>query len=491
MKKTILALLIVSLLVCLFSISISAASTDEFGEIEYIEGMSDKSAFGIDGTKDATSRVVLFDGEEYHTYPSYYICKNNVQTEPTFEELNEKAQKGYDITSIIRLEIPQNVKRTMSKFRYASNVVYIYLPPTVTLIGQDEFHNCGSLKYINVPRDCTAIGNYAFAGCSNLEVLDMTDAKSLKSTGSNFGANKITSLVFPEGFETFGGMGSASKLVEVKFPYTLKTMKGFQFAAFTEFVVPDGLTSLGSKTFDYCGSLQKVTIPKTVTSIVIGNNPTFFGSTLNNLKEIVYTGSENDPIVEQLKTAVPKATITYANHCDVYYGEHVSEKTEYEFSSFVDNSYDVSVCTRCSKKVTLEEYSPIISFTGYSAKINGNKVSVTYSVDRDMLKLYEEKTSKEVGTVKIGVTAAFVADGTAQYESITDELAPVNDKTLVVEVNSEYKSFDFILSGFTAQHYERLLVMCAYVYDGSEIYYIDKGGCNTYATPFAFASEAK
>lgn len=88
--------------------------------------------------------------------------------------LRERAKKGYDITSIIRLEIPQNVKRTMSKFRYASNVVYIYLPPTVTLIGQDEFHNCGSLKYINVPRDCTAIENYAFAGCSNLEVLDMT-----------------------------------------------------------------------------------------------------------------------------------------------------------------------------------------------------------------------------------------------------------------------------------------------------------------------------
>lgn len=491
MKKTILALLIVSLLVCLFSISISAASTDEFGEIEYVEGMSDKSAFGTDGTKDATSRVVLFDGEEYHTYPSYYICKNDVKTESTFDELNEKAKKSYNIESIIRLEIPENVTKTQSKFRYASNMVYIYLPPTVTIIGQDEFHNCSSLKYVNVPRDCTAIGNYAFSGCSSLEELDMTEAKSLKSLGSHFYGQKLTSLVFPEGFEHFSGVGSASNITYIYFPSTIKYIGVIQNARFTEFVIPDSITSLGNKTFDYCPLLEKVTVPKTLTSIVTGNNPTFFGTSLSNLKEIVYTGSESDPIVEQLKIAVPKATITYANHCETYYGgQHIIEDSTYEFTSFIESSYDKSVCTRCGEETTLEEYSPIMSFTGYSAKINGNSVCIGYTVDRELLKLYEEKTGKEAGSVKIGVTAASVSDGTTQFETIKNDLT-LEEKAIALEINSEYKSFEFILSGFKAEHYEKLLVMCAFVYDGSDIYYIDKGGCNTYATPFTFENEAK
>ena len=62
MKKLSLTLFIVAILVCVLAISVGA-TTNEFGEIEYVEGMSDKSAFGTDGTKEATSRVVLFDGE--------------------------------------------------------------------------------------------------------------------------------------------------------------------------------------------------------------------------------------------------------------------------------------------------------------------------------------------------------------------------------------------------------------------------------------------
>lgn len=488
MKKILISLMIISMLICLFAITASAATTDEFGEIEIVEGMSDKSAFGVDGTAEATSRVVMFDGTEYHTYPSYYICKNSTQTEPTFDEINEKTGKTYDITSIIRIEFPQNIKKTQSKFRYMSNVVYIHLPPTVVQIGQDEFHNCSSLVYINVPRDCTFIGNYAFAGCKNLEVLDMTEAKSLKSTGSNFGGNKITSLVFPEGFETFGGMGSASKLVEVKFPYTLKTMKGFQFASFTEFVVPDGLTSLGGKTFDYCGSLKKVTIPKSVTNIDTSNNGTFFGSTKNNLKEIVYTGNETDPVVAQIRSVLPNATITFANHCDIYYNsEHKVETVEYVHTAFTDFSYDKGTCTMCGQVSTIATYDPIITFVGYSAKINGDKICVGYTINRGMEEVYTTKTDK---TISIGVTATIVTDEVTTLDPVNNDLTPMNDKTVAISISDEYIGFDFVISGFTEEHYEKSLVMCAYIYDGNEVYYIDIGGCNTYATTFTFSSQA-
>ncbi|MBQ8839753.1 MAG: hypothetical protein IJ004_06665 [Clostridia bacterium] len=94
MKKLSLTLAILCMLLCLFAVSISAATTNEFGEVEIVAGMNEKSVFGDDGKADTfTSRVVLFDGTEYHTYPAYYIFTNNVNTTTDFSQLNEITKK--------------------------------------------------------------------------------------------------------------------------------------------------------------------------------------------------------------------------------------------------------------------------------------------------------------------------------------------------------------------------------------------------------------
>ena len=114
-KKIFLALAIISLLTCLFAISVNAATTNEFGEVEIIAGISEKSVFGVDGTADGyTSKVVMFDGTEYHTYPAYYIFTNNVYTTTNFKELNDATGKNYVKTSLIRAEVPQNVQKVTS-----------------------------------------------------------------------------------------------------------------------------------------------------------------------------------------------------------------------------------------------------------------------------------------------------------------------------------------------------------------------------------------
>ena len=62
-KKILLLTLMLALFVCVFAISVNAASSNEFGEVEILSGMSEKSSFGTDGTEAGyTSRVVLYDG---------------------------------------------------------------------------------------------------------------------------------------------------------------------------------------------------------------------------------------------------------------------------------------------------------------------------------------------------------------------------------------------------------------------------------------------
>jgi hypothetical protein len=73
-KKILLAILLVSLFVCIFAVAVNAAgaSTNAFGEITPIEGETAPTVI------DSTSRVVIKASDDtYYTFPSYYILEDN------------------------------------------------------------------------------------------------------------------------------------------------------------------------------------------------------------------------------------------------------------------------------------------------------------------------------------------------------------------------------------------------------------------------------
>ncbi len=487
MKRIILSILIVSVLFCMLAISASAAATDEFGEVEILTGISEKSSFGDDGKASTyTSKVVMFDGEEYHTYPSYYIFSNSKTPSLSFSELNTASGYTYEKNSVVRVEVPNGVTSTNKIFQSATGLVYVHLPDGYLTIGQDGFHGCSNLVSINIPASCTQTGAWSLTGCSKLTTVTF-EGTSFKTLGDRTfeGCTSLESIVLPEGLVTISSRAfyNCNKLSSINIPSTVTTIKSqaFQLCKFTEVIIPAGVTSLPSKAFDYC-ALNTVTLPKTLTSI---DSNTFLGC---GVKDVTYTGSENDEIVTAIKSAASKATITYANHCEVYFsGNHSVGESKYVFASYLESSYDEGACTNCGQKSTLATYDPIMVFAGYSAKINGDKICIGYTINKEMLSVYEAKTEK---TLSFGVTAAVVSEGTEKYEPVNNDLTPINDKTVVADVNRDYAGFDFIISGFTSAYYEKLLVMCAYVYDGEDVYYVSDA-CNTYATPFTFSSVAK
>ena len=117
-KKITLLTLMLALFVCVFAISVNAASSNEFGEVEILSGMSEKSSFGTDGTEAGyTSRVVLYDGTEYHTYPAYYILTNSKTPSLTFDEiryvLNFQAVRGINLFNLMETSYAQNGAYTL------------------------------------------------------------------------------------------------------------------------------------------------------------------------------------------------------------------------------------------------------------------------------------------------------------------------------------------------------------------------------------------
>ena len=133
MKKRLFFILSLAIMLfCLLAFSVSAATTDEFGVAEKIDGID---LTGM--STDATSRVVLTDGKgNYYTYPSQYVVTNDGLFTYDFSKINAKGY-SYKVESVIRIEIPTTVTsvpgdgNTNPLARY--NTIEIYFPENSTI----------------------------------------------------------------------------------------------------------------------------------------------------------------------------------------------------------------------------------------------------------------------------------------------------------------------------------------------------------------------
>lgn len=504
-KKILLALVIVSMLVFLFAITSSATNV---GGIYYTFSESNGVCTATVNTKNGKNCTL-----EIVNIPETVEYKGKVYT------VNKIEGSAFGNTS------ESSANQTIKE---------VTIPKTVAGIGHHAFRNCKKLTKVTAYAaggDFT-FSNAEFYGCTALKTFDFSQATSLTSIGAHAFTNcsSLETVLLPEGLvsitaASFSGLG---KLTTVSFPSTLKAISGkqaFSSTGLTNVRLPYGLETLGNNIFQ-SSKVETVIIPSTVTSVgehcfnsvktlkyVVIANPNvtnyhgymFYDSSIDlvffagteadartfagRLTKATFTNFISyDTYLNDIKkdpTKTYKDTIVYGTrNCEC--GDLASDEVEFQFTNYLSPMKEVIACS-CGKTTVVQSYDAIITFVGYSAKINGDKVCVGYTINKESIDVYTEKTGK---TISFGVTAALVAEGTTRFNPLNDDLTPSADKVVTVAVDSEYVGFDFILSGFTADYYENLFVMCAYVYDGSKVTYVDLGGCNEYATPFTFSSQA-
>lgn len=208
-------------------------------------------------------------------------------------------------------------------------------------------------------------------------------------------------------------------------------------------------------------------------------------STTSGWELILAVSDKNDYTPEQLEAlktshsfcsrfaSVADATVkeaTVKTYCELGYSAHNEQKT-YEYKNGYASAGTLT--SGCANGCGLSEeapLAPIITFLGYSAKINGNDICVGYSLNKEALQLFEEKTGK---VLDYGVVAIIPIDE-SEYTPLYVENGEVKsiEYSIHASVAKLYASFDFIISGFSEEYYETDLVMCAYVYDGDEIGYL-------------------
>ena len=433
-----------------------------------------------EATKDITSI-----GQE-----AFYGCSSIVSLKLA-DSITSIGQKCfYGCKSLSEFNVPSSlVTLGNATFQNCSSLERLEFPPTTTSFGQDCFHACSSLKYINVPRDCTYVGNYTFAGCSALEEIDMTKAESLTSWGSNNAWGNVTELVFPEGFESIKGI-SSGKVTKIVFPSSTTSIGVLQCSSLKEFVVPEGITQMNDKFFDYCGSLETVTIPMGVTYISTSNNGAFYGSS-KNVKNIIFTGKADYEILETIKTVLPNAAITFVSHCDVYYdGAHVETNEVIKFvnidgtngEKFLSYANVCVDCTRCLETRVVKSVDPLFTNKGWSFdEENTSALTQSFTLNKDVLDFYKES---------FGISDFGIVGAVHTYQKNGEEVVNSDGALLTLGENgltsnsgaisasflgTDFEIFKLKVTGLSGDNAKAKIFISAYVVANGEINYLSNG----------------
>ena len=239
MKKLLFFTLALSVLLCLFAVTVCAAepsSSNEFGEVTQIDSEVLAKRNDLGYSAGDTARVVLNvpGTDTYLTYPMYYVFGIRYHSgegdQPTldFTDINNATGYSFDATSIIRLEIPSvfsGVSSNYSRTNTMTNLKYVKMSGNMRIIHSGAFSglpieevvlednmseeaaltissrafaNCSSLTSIALPYQTTSIGERCFDTCTALTSATFGARLPAVGTAAFVNCSSLATLVIPE-----------------------------------------------------------------------------------------------------------------------------------------------------------------------------------------------------------------------------------------------------------------------------------------------------
>jgi hypothetical protein len=294
------------------------------GMFKNIENIKDVTHLKVTGQIDA--RDIQFMRDSMDVLMELDISQTKIaQYQGTYEERGT--------FSLYNIVYPANEMPVYSFIWYSTSSNYhgkeslakVYLPNSLTSIGEDAFAYCSSLNTVTLPIGIQTIKNEAFYNCTSLGsvgngLIVLNGGLTSIGEGAFYGCSNLTAISFPIGLASIGknAFGGCSGLTEV--------------------ILPAGLKTVGAYAFRDCSKINTVMLPAELSSIGIYGQPAFFHCTevrtvinLNPVPITVGTGlgvTEKSCVLKVPETSanIYKNTERWANYIIEGYGLSFSVK---------------------------------------------------------------------------------------------------------------------------------------------------------------------
>ena len=191
---------------------------------------------------------------------AFYGCTGITSIEIPNSVTSIGSRAFFDCDSLTGIEIPNSVT-SIGEYAFSgcSSLTSIEIGYGVTSIGERTFSHCDSLTSIQIPHSVTSIGDYAFGGCSNLTSIEIPN--SVTSIGNSVFEDclSLTSIVVQSYNSKYDSRNGCNAIIE--------TASNTLIAGCQNTIIPNSVTSIGSRAFYDCDSLTGIEIPNSVTSI--------------------------------------------------------------------------------------------------------------------------------------------------------------------------------------------------------------------------------
>jgi len=149
---------------------------------------------------------------------------------------------------------------TLMQYPCKKNETYI-IPDGVITLKTYSFGECIDLKYVTISSSVTTIQTGVFQGCKQLRSITIPSSVTSMSVAPFLSCNNLVSI-FVDSNNT-----SYKDIDGVLFNHNTTTLIQYPCGHASTYTIPDGVTTIGNSAFGSCNGLSSVTIPKSVTSL--------------------------------------------------------------------------------------------------------------------------------------------------------------------------------------------------------------------------------